>query len=265
MRFLIQKSGGKVLYDFVFALQQAVGYFDWRGGERLVLKAVNCEDGAGPDAGWRDFPGVSRPDAWTPVGSVEFVSQYLRRFYPGAVEALRPLNVPDRLFRYAGRFVWNVRYYSDVDLLPFSGDDVIYRKSLDVIKHPDNGMARYRDTLKDGLVGFQVSGTLDFVSEWRVLVFHRDVLHCANYSGDPLRFPDSDSIMAMVEAYGDDAPAAWTLDVGVTGNGDTVVVECHRFFSCGLYGFNDYLKLPAMLSQTWYQMRTTSESADIKQ
>lgn len=259
MRFLVQTIGGRIVYDFVFALRQAADYYAWRGGEKIVLKTVGCKDAAAHGDGREWFADVRRPDQWTPVGSVEFVSQYLRMFYPGAVKALRPVNVPDGLFRYAGRIVCNVCEPSDVRGLPFREGDVVFRKSLDVIKHPANGAIRFGDALKDGLVGFQVSGFLDLASEWRVLVFHGDVLHAANYAGDPLRFPDAETLLEMVRAYGGKAPAAWTLDVGVTEDGRTVVIECHRFFSCGLYGFNDYVRLPAMLSQTWYQMKTASE------
>lgn len=54
----------------------------------------------------------------------------------------------------------------------------------------------------------------------------------------------------MIEEY-KEAPIAYTLDVAITDKGDTVVLEVHDFFSCGLYGFNDYRKLPYMLHR-WY-------------
>ena len=60
----------------------------------------------------------------------------------------------------------------------------------------------------------------------------------------------------MVKVYDAAAPVAYTLDVAVTPEGKTVVIECHRFFSCGLYGFSDIAKYPKMLSQAWFQMKT---------
>ena len=47
------------------------------------------------------------------------------------------------------------------------------------------------------------------------------------------------------------SPHAYTLDVGVTENGETVVIEVHDFFSCGLYGFLRTDKLPYMFWR-WY-------------
>jgi hypothetical protein len=53
----------------------------------------------------------------------------------------------------------------------------------------------------------------------------------------------------MTQAY-KSAPVAYTLDVGVNNDG-TFVIECHDFFSCGLYGFAKLDILPPMFSQ-WY-------------
>ena len=33
----------------------------------------------------------------------------------------------------------------------------------------------------------------------------------------------------------------------------------HRFFSCGLYGFNDFYHYPLMLSQEWFEMKNYKE------
>ena len=75
-------------------------------------------------------------------------------------------------------------------------------------------------------------------------------------------FPDANRIMDIVNAYAPEAPVAYTLDVYVTEDimlddhsiCNTFVMECHRFFSCGLYGFCDYSKLPYMFSQEWYEI-----------
>ena len=48
----------------------------------------------------------------------------------------------------------------------------------------------------------------------------------------------------MVKAF-TNTPKAYTLDVAVLRNGQTVVIEVHNFISCGLYGFASP-KLPLM-------------------
>ena len=105
------------------------------------------------------------------------------------------------------------------------------------------------------LIGYQVSTKInDIRSEWRVFVHHNKVQQVCYYDGDPLVFPDSHRIQQMVERYSrEDDPIVYTLDVAVTDY-STYVIEVHRFFSCGLYGFADYRILPYMFSQAWHEM-----------
>jgi hypothetical protein len=67
-------------------------------------------------------------------------------------------------------------------------------------------------------------------------------------------FPDVQKINTeMIPAY-KSAPVAYTLDIGIIrrlSDFDTVVIECHDFFSCGLYGFADHKVYPHMLHR-WF-------------
>lgn len=243
LKFLVETLRGKVIHDFVFQLTLAQPYYGWLN-EAFTIRGHN---GTG-------FDDIKAPDKYVPVGSVEFVAAYLRRFYPEREDALRPLNVPDALFPFAGRKIVNV-WCAD-DYAPLQGVKDVYAKSMDVIKDPFNGPfydipANYE--WKD-FRHCQVSELIGIGSEWRVFVFHNKVLGVANYGGFPLLFPDAEAIRSMVEAYAKEAPVAYTLDVAVTGSGDTVPIECHRFFSCGLYGFTDLVRYPKMLSQAWFEM-----------
>ena len=107
----------------------------------------------------------------------------------------------------------------------------------------------------DDLIGYQVSSIIhpEILSEWRVFVYKNKPQQVCFYSGDPLVFPDSKIISTMIDSYSDESPVAYTLDVYVNNKG-TFVLECHRFFSCGLYGFSDYRILPYMFSQGWFEM-----------
>ena len=108
----------------------------------------------------------------------------------------------------------------------------------------------------------QVSQLIDIESEWRVFVFHGEIKHLANYSGNCTIFPSVERIKEMIKCYQSaGAPIAYTIDVGITSDEKTVVIECHRFFSCGLYGFNDYSVIPYMFSQTWHEMKSINNRA----
>lgn len=46
-------------------------------------------------------------------------------------------------------------------------------------------------------------------------------------------------------------PPAFTLDVAITPNNETVIIEIHDFFSCGLYSFAEHKILPFMFTRTF--------------
>lgn len=245
MLFLAQTIDHKVVHDFVFALQQAQPYFDWRGDEPLK---IHYNDGLVTDS-------LAYDNRYIPIGTVEFVSSFIRTFEPQAEAALRPLNVPDVLVNSKFGRCRNVRnIFTETDAeKKIKLGKPLFCKSLSTIKDPSNGTFFPKDPRE--VIGYQVSDIVDFLSEWRVFVFHNQVQYIANYAGDPLLFPDKDQILEMVDIMRGSAPVAYTLDVGVLDKDVTTVVECHRFFSCGLYGFNDPAVLPYMFSQAWYEIK----------
>ncbi len=254
MHFLIQTIGGQIVHDFTFELIQCKAYYDWLNKSSLdepfdyTLHEGLC------------FGSIEDPDKFIPVGSDGFVSTYLKTFYPKATEALRPLNVPEALFPFAGRKIKNVK--TKDDLLCFTPYDNLFRKSNTTIKDQSNGRQKYVPENPEDFFGYQVSEEINIDSEWRLFIFRDEILHISNYAGDPLLFPDLLDIFQINKAYKGKGPAAYTLDVGVSLDHEnhkvkTFVIECHRFFSCGLYGFSDRQKYPIMLSQAWHEIKNT--------
>ena len=97
---------------------------------------------------------------------------------------------------------------------------------------------------------FIVSEEIEIESEWRAFVHKNKLVGLQNYLGDFTMFPDTNIISEMIKTYVD-CPPAYTLDVGINKQNGTFIIEVHAFFSCGLYGFNDYNILPKMLIQTF--------------
>ena len=95
---------------------------------------------------------------------------------------------------------------------------------------------------------------IDIDSEWRVFVFNQTLYGIQNYSGDFTMFPDVKLIKEMIKNYNNNG--AYTLDIGINNDG-TFIIECHDFFSCGLYGFSDYKMLPLMFINTWNKLINT--------
>ena len=249
MKFIVQTINSHIVHDFAFGLVNSMDILNLdehlRGEKKsVVVRHEGC-----------DFSGITDPNEFIPVGSVEFVSAFLKTFYPKAEGALKPLNVPEELFPFAGREIANVICREDFE--PFWKYDKVYAKDIDTIKDQFNGLYTdiYDNYESKDFRHFQVSEVINIESEWRVFVFQNRFLDCRNYSGDCFKFPNPGRIMDMIKAYSPSAPAAYTLDIAVTENGETVVVECHRFFSCGLYGFWNSNLLPYMFSQTWFEMK----------
>lgn len=93
-----------------------------------------------------------------------------------------------------------------------------------------------------------LSEVLDIRSEYRCFVDQdkNDKLRGIHYyQGDVRRFPDPDIIDDMIEKISDDLPVAYTLDVGVTKEGETVLVEINDMWAVGNYSFDpeEYVRM----------------------
>lgn len=253
-KFLLERVGKNLIFDFEREVENAKSYADWRQDPMEII--YSDDDG--------NVPELSNPKDYVSVGSIEFVSEYVKKYFPDHTRGLIPINVPECLFKYAGREIMNVPSSGLENGLPNTFGNKIYRKSNLIIKDENNGLMDNTSNVE--LKDCQVSSYVDnIISEWRVFVFKNEVQQVCFYGGgDPLVFPDPSRIKKMIEVFRPEAPAAYTLDVftketeaasGLRFN-ETYVMECHRFFSCGLYGFADYAKLPYMFSQTFYEMIT---------
>ena len=221
MKFLIQLIEGDIRHDFSFALIEAKRYHNWLyPNEEFEVVMVN--DGS--------------IGGFVPIGSVEFVSGYLFDHY-GLV--VTPRNIPEELLdiNWTGRKVINGTQ-EDISGIKFV-------KSRDKIK----GFTEICDSAPNG--NYQISDVIDIQSEWRAFVYNHRLVGLQNYSGEFDIFPDVEKIRKMIQVF-KTQPIAYTLDVGVS-NGNTVIIEVHDFFSCGLYGFSDYKILPYMFSRWFYE------------
>lgn len=238
--FLIQTIGGRVVHDFAFDIINRI-HFDERVEQdfqyALDYKAPYKED-----------------HSYIPVGSVEFVTDYMKIH---GIE-YKPINIPKCLQQeeFLGR-----RYMDDYKgfQLEFADESKWFIKERDRLKGVTGCLAHMdkRDIQRD--TDYIVSDVVDIISEWRVFVHRGKILDMKCYSGDFWGMPSKQNIIKMVEAY-EDAPIAYTLDVAIISDNhpdipikSTVIIELHNYFSCGLYGF-DSSKHPYMMSQAWFEI-----------
>lgn len=261
MKFLLQED---ILLDFIFALQKAKEWWDWWKPEEKIIEFVDS--------------GCSKEIC--PIGSIEFCLDYYKQL--GIV--LKPMNIPENLWTYGIGYVSeygsgkNIRIEDFINRLKnknrLSNDRIkhlVYEhspgwfiKSESKFKYPGNGFygslgdfinSDYYDSSDLYQIGRGVVGLQD---EWRIFVFEKKILDMKRYSFEesPLSVhsPDLEIINTVIEKI--DLPS-YSFDLGIVDQNyripnhepkyTTKIVEVHDFFSCGLYGFDDYKILPYML------------------
>lgn len=97
-----------------------------------------------------------------------------------------------------------------------------------------------------------VSEPVKFESEYRLFVHRGTILGCRHYAGDFTKYPDFDVALACVEAF-KKAPVAYSLDLGVTDDGRTLVVEVNDAYALGAYGFSP-VQYAQMVVDRWAEI-----------
>lgn len=224
MKFLVQTNElGQLNLDFCWHIERAVEYLKSFRNQNHEIKYTHKEL----------FPN------YIPIGSIEFVLEYIKTYYGGTI---LPKNVPECLMRheFTKRHIFNGTE-KDIKGLKFIKSNDVF-KGITVI------------TTKAEKGNYQISDVIDIHSEYRVFVFNGNIESIKHYSGYLNYLYNYDTIKKMVDVYEENnAPVAYTLDVGVTSRDETVIIEVHDFFSVGLYGWDDYNKIPFMFSQWWHQ------------
>ena len=96
------------------------------------------------------------------------------------------------------------------------------------------------------------------IKEFRLFVFNKEIrgisVHLVDNSNlfNPYDGLDECFCKRVVEAY-TDSPIAYVLDIGVRENGENIVIECHNFYSCGIYGWSNYAAYINMITEWWKQ------------
>jgi len=165
---------------------------------------------------------------------------------------------PYRLIDFTGRKVWkmsvkNVRH--DVE-----NGAAFFVKPVEEMKKSFNGMimSKFLHLLPmhhlDEDVMVWCSEIIKLESEYRCYI-HREqgVLGCKHYAGDWKKMIDTSLPEVMRHIYYDKSPIAYSIDLGVTDKGETVLVECNDALSLGCYGLDPSL-YGCMIVDRWKEI-----------
>lgn len=247
IKFLLQKDSVNSRgsnYQFVDEVLNAKDFLDWLSSSNIHVEYSLLKDLGIVYTNYTDF---------IPVGSVEFVEKFISLLgYPIPT----PINVPAELYEFAGRFI---AIGNKSDIVKNVSED-FFIKSTSKVKGFSGTM--YDVGSLDESELYQYSELIDIVSEYRCFVLDSKLVGLKHYSGDFKVFPSMSVIEKMIQVYTDsgNAQVAYTLDIGITSNNSTIIIEVHNFYSCGLYGFNDYPKYIKMLNNWWKKFITNQNN-----
>ena len=103
LKFLLQTVETKVRHDFVFEMEHAIDYHNWRGNN-MITEYCSLED-IKEDCTFIDSDEIRE---YIPIGTVEFVYAFIDKFIKeNGSKEISPLNVPEELFEFEGRKIGN--------------------------------------------------------------------------------------------------------------------------------------------------------------
>lgn len=235
-------------------------YVQYKAGQPVNLNAFVAEDG------FRQLGLEVEPFEAPSLETLPLTADTLVQGYVGVVQrALERLGVeppfvpdfPDPLLAFTGR---RIRRST---LGEVRGDDrpVFVKPYRD--QKAFTGYVRGRDVqdlarsahLSDEFPVW-TSEVVTFVSEWRCFVLRGVCIGVRPYVQDHRTpVPDLSLVEACIDAYGPAAPAGYSIDLGRTADGRTLLVEVNDGYSLAAYG------LPAvpyaqLLEARWTEMAT---------
>ena len=95
------------------------------------------------------------------------------------------------------------------------------------------------------------------LTEWRCFVRYGQILDIRRYKGELGLVYSLQEVKQMVATY-TDAPAAYSLDIGLTAEGETIIIEVNDGYSLGIYGL-DPLLYAKLLSARWAELTGTED------
>lgn len=109
------------------------------------------------------------------------------------------------------------------------------------------------------------SEALDIKREWRCFIYYDEIYDIRPYTGDYHYTYDPKVIDNMLSDFRkwDNRPAACSIDIGVTADHKTILIECNDAYALGSYGLVDY-KYARFISARWAQILKREDEFDFR-
>jgi hypothetical protein len=183
------------------------------------------------------------------VGFIHHVKKAVRNL---GIEPPTEIDYPEELSSYYGRKLWKStlhKVYADPETWPVFVKPVL-GKQFDgkLIKGTGDlvGLGSQEDR------EIWCSEPVNFISEYRCFIKYGNLVDAKRYKGSFKITPDFSVVERCIQDF-KAAPAAYSLDFGVTSDGRSLLVEVNDGYSMGSYGLHhlDYAKF---VSARWHEM-----------
>lgn len=171
------------------------------------------------------------------IGSVQATSEF---FKACNIEVPEYLGYPEELRPYLGRKIIETTFgkATQIEMPYFIKPSKGVKKFTGALIEKESDLKLFRDF--DNVVDSDpifLSEPITFLSEFRCFVHEGELKGIQYYLGNFRLFPDISIIEGLIKVY-ESANCAYTLDVGVTLEGYTALVEVNDMWAIGSYGFN---------------------------
>lgn len=186
------------------------------------------------------------------VAGIGLTNQYLAQL---GIPPKRALNIPQGLERFAGRQIQYMtmgefKKRTDVPIFVKPADFAKKFDGAGVMRNTDTRHWAFQDVPDDQPV--MTSEVVNFVSEYRGYVYNGKLVGVYWYIGDFRKHVDYDVFDSIIAKY-NGAPAGYSIDLGLTNDGRTLLIECNDGWSLGNYGL-DPEKYVNLLIARWLQL-----------
>ena len=174
---------------------------------------------------------------YIPLGTIQFTQDYFKIFHN--IEKLNPIEIPKILRN---------KYFLNREYKIVSGKDIPKTGNYFIKDVNDLKQFTYCGTLPidktiypeiniDNKKLYQLSEIIDIISEYRVVFIDGELYSITNYDGDVTVYPDIELLQKANQIYQlqPDCPKSYSLDVAITKQGLTSILEIHILFSTGIY------------------------------
>ena len=224
------------------------GYALWEGARFLDLS---------PEAfRWQDMPKLPLSRETLVHGWVRTVQDALRQV---GAQVPPPLDYPEELSPFLGREV-RLTTLGEVHKTFIENESPLFIKPVAHKMFTGHTLERFSDLAEttniDPSTPIWASGVVNFASEYRCFVHAGSLIGVQRYCGDNWILPDKKVVIQMIRAY-QNRPIAYGLDVGVTAQGETLLVEVNDWHSLGNYALGSLPYTDATIDR-WEEMVSLS-------